>query len=150
MTSVRSTHLVVYVVLILATLALPGQSFAQVGVSITIAPPALPIYTQPICPGDGNLWTPGYWAWDDGDYYWVPGTWVLAPEAGFLWTPGYWGWADGAYAWNTGYWGPNVGFYGGVNYGFGYGGVGFGGGYWQGGNFFYNTSVMNVNRTIIP
>jgi len=93
MTSVRSTHLVVYVVLILATLALPGQSFAQVGVSITIAPPALPIYTQPICPGDGNLWTPGYWAWDDGDYYWVPGTWVLAPEAGFLWTPGYWGWA---------------------------------------------------------
>jgi hypothetical protein len=40
-----------------------------------------------------------------------------------------------------------VGFYGGINYGFGYGGVGFGGGEWRGGTFFYNRSVMNVNVT---
>jgi hypothetical protein len=131
-------------------LAVPGRSFAQgIAVSITIAPPVLPVYAQPICPGDGYLWTPGYWAWGDSDYYWVPGTWIMAPEPGFLWTPGYWGWNNGAYAWNGGYWGEHIGFYGGVNYGFGYGGVGFGGGYWQGGSFFYNTSVMNVNRTII-
>ncbi len=43
-------------------------------------------------PGDGYVWTPGYWAWGDDiqDYYWVPGTWVPAPEPEYLWTPGYW------------------------------------------------------------
>ncbi|MHB2008335.1 MAG: YXWGXW repeat-containing protein, partial [Acidobacteriaceae bacterium] len=82
-------------------------------------------------------------------YYWVPGVWVHPPRVGLLWTPGYWGFAGGLYAWHAGYWGPHVGFYGGVNYGFGYGGIGFGGGYWRGGNFFYNRSVMNVNTTVI-
>ncbi|MGB6804608.1 MAG: hypothetical protein WBE31_20265, partial [Candidatus Sulfotelmatobacter sp.] len=48
-----------------------------------------------------------------------------------------------------GYWGPQIGFYGGINYGFGYGGVGFVGGEWRGGAFFYNTAVMHVNTTQI-
>ncbi len=64
-----------------------------------------------------------------------------APSDGLLWTPGYWGWNNGLYLWNAGYWGPHVGFYGGVNYGFGYTGVGFAGGYWHGGAFFYNRAV---------
>lgn len=93
--------------------------------------------------------TPGYWAWDDVDgYYWVPGTWVVAP-VGMLWTPGYWGWDAGFYRWHRGYWGPHIGFYGGINYGFGYTGAGFFGGEWRGGAFFYNRSVMNVNVTRI-
>jgi hypothetical protein len=49
----------------------------------------------------------------------------------------------------VGYWGPHVGFYGGINYGFGYGGVGFAGGEWRGGVFNYNRSVTNVNVTVI-
>jgi hypothetical protein len=53
------------------------------------------------------------------------------------------------YAFHAGYWGPHVGFYGGVNYGFGYGGVGFAGGMWQGGVFHYNTAVANVNTMVI-
>ena len=118
--------------------------------SVAIAPPALPVYTQPICPGDGYIWTPGYWSYsDDGGYFWVPGTWVEAPEVGFLWTPGYWGWANGAYLWNAGYWGPQVGFYGGINYGFGYIGTGYAGGYWNGGHFFYNSRVNNVNASVV-
>src|ERR1700733_13784309 len=135
----------------LALAALPMSSFAfvSVGVSITVAPPALPVYVQPPCPAVGYIWTPGYWAYGDGDYYWVPGTWVLAPSPGLLWTPGYWGWGDGAYLWHGGYWGPHVGFYGGVNYGFGYGGVGFQGGYWHGGAFFYNRSVANFGQVNI-
>src|ERR1700760_536369 len=40
------------------------------------APLPLPEYEQPVCPGDGYLWTPGYWRWYAGGYYWVPGTWV--------------------------------------------------------------------------
>ena len=79
-------------------------SFAQVGASVTIAPPDLPVYEQPMCPGDGYIWTPGYWAWDD-EYYWVPGTWVMPPEVGFLWTPGYWGWGGDGFLFNEGYWG---------------------------------------------
>ena len=133
--------------LIAATLlaALPLTSEAGIFVSVTIAPPVLPVYVQPPMPAPGYMWTPGYWAWD-GSYYWVPGTWVIAP-VGLLWTPGYWGWVNGAYIWNAGYWGPHVGFYGGVNYGFGYGGVGFAGGEWRGGQLFYNRSVTNIGTT---
>jgi hypothetical protein len=128
----------------------PAQIGIGIGISVRIGPPALPVYDQPLCPGPGFMWTPGYWAWDDDDgYYWVPGTWVEAPQPGLLWTPGYWGWNDGVYMWNAGYWGPTVGFYGGVNYGFGYFGPGFGGGEWRGGTFFYNTAVVHVNTTTI-
>jgi WXXGXW repeat (2 copies) len=126
----------------------PAPSHAQI-LSITIAPPVLPVYVQPAIPAPGYIWTPGYWAYADAGYYWVPGTWVLPPSAGVLWTPGYWGWRDGIYAWNAGYWGPTVGFYGGVNYGFGYGGVGFAGGEWRGGVFAYNRSVNNFGTVNI-
>jgi hypothetical protein len=133
--------------LALLIMAIPAASFGQIGIRIAIAPPMMPIYDQPQCPGDGYLWTPGYWAYDNSisDYYWVPGTWEMAPEEGMLWTPGYWGWGEGGYLFNEGYWGPTVGFYGGINYGFGYWGGGYGGGRWDGGHFFYNTSVNNLN-----
>lgn len=125
-------------------------AFGQIGISVSFGPPALPVYEQPMCPGDGYLWTPGYWAYDDDDgYYWIPGTWVMAPEPGYLWTPAWWGWGDGGYAFHEGYWATEVGFYGGINYGFGYFGAGFGGGRWDGGIFRYNTAVFNVNTTII-
>jgi len=127
---------------VLALMATPA--FSQVSISVDLAPPALPVYEQPACPDDGYLWTPGYWAYGDYGYYWVPGTWVQPPEAGLLWTPGYWGWSGDNYAFYPGYWSTDVGFYGGVNYGYGYGGDGYGGGRWQGGNFFYNSSVNNI------
>ena len=97
----------------------------------------------------GYIWTPGYWAYGPEGYYWVPGTWVLAPYVGALWTPGYWGWGSGASFGTPGTGGPHVGFYGGVNYGFGYIGVGYHGGYWNGGVFNYNSAVTNVNVTNI-
>jgi hypothetical protein len=123
----------------------------RVGVAIAIAPPPIPVYEQPICPGDGYIWTPGYWAYDydDGDYYWVPGTWVLAPEVGFLWTPGYWAWGDDGFVFYAGYWGPLVGFYGGINYGYGYFGHGYEGGRWDSGRFYYNTTVNRVNVEVV-
>lgn len=131
-----------------AVFSSPSAAQVGIGISVRFAPPALPVYEQPICPNDGYLWTPGYWSWDDdGGYYWVPGTWVEPPQPGMLWTPGYWGWNDGVYAFNEGYWGPTIGFYGGINYGFGYGGNGFEGGEWREGHFFYNRSVTNVNVT---
>lgn len=135
----------------LVLLAMPAPSPAQIGVgiSIRVAPPALRVYDQPLCPGPGYIWTPGYWAYGAADYYWVPGAWILAPTPGYLWTPGYWGFGGGLYVWHAGYWGPHVGFYGGVHYGFGYPGVGFAGGRWDHGVFFYNRSVSHVNVNII-
>src|SRR6266436_2337529 len=113
----------------------PARAQIAVGVSIRVAPPAIPVYEQPPCPIEGYLWTPGYWSYGDAGYYWVPGVWVAPPRPGFLWTPGYWG--------------PHVGFYGGVNYGFGYGGVGFVGGEWREGRYHYNTAVVRVNETVV-
>ncbi|MGH9712790.1 MAG: YXWGXW repeat-containing protein [Candidatus Acidiferrales bacterium] len=127
--------------------AMSAASFGQLVIRVGFAPPPLPVYEQPVCPGEGYLWTPGYWAWDaDGDdYYWVPGTWVEAPEVGYLWTPGYWGWDSGFYVFHGGYWGPRIGFYGGINYGFGYFGRGYEGGRWDHEHFYYNREVNNVN-----
>src|SRR6202167_388720 len=119
------------------TTAMSSTASAQLAISVSIAPPALPIYTQPICPSPGYIWTPGYWSYtEDGGYFWVPGTWVEAPEVGLLWTPGYWGWNNGAYLWNGGYWGPQIGFYGGINYGYRYGGRRLIGRRWRGGHLF--------------
>ena len=102
-----------------------ANSSAFVAVSVGIAPPVIPIYEQPYAPGLGYIWTPGYWDYADVGYYWVPGIWVRPPRVGLLWTPGYWGFGGGRYSFNNGYWGSSVGFYGGINYGFGYVGSGY-------------------------
>jgi hypothetical protein len=135
----------------LATSALAAMNLgaaAQVSVDLVIRsnapPPPLPVYAQPPIPAPNSIWNPGYWAWSGDDYYWVPGVWVAAPSPGLLWTPGYWAFSDGAYVYNSGYWGPRVGYYGGIDYGFGYTGQGYEGGRWRDGRFYYNQSVNNV------
>lgn len=122
---------------------------AQIGIDIGIgeaivtAPPPLPVYEQPPMPADGTMWIPGSWSHDSNGYYWVPGTWVEPPSPGVYWTPGYWGLRDGLYVFSSGYWGPTVGYYGGINYGYGYDGSGYQGGEWHGREFSYNRSATN-------
>jgi hypothetical protein len=142
----------VLLLLTLVMLGVPTRSSARVAIGVTVAfgPPALPHYAQPPCPAPGYIWTPGYWAWDPVyGYYWVPGTWVLPPFLGALWTPGYWAWsdADDVFFWNSGYWGLTVGFYGGIDYGYGYTGYGYEGGYWRHRTFYYNRAVNNISTT---
>jgi hypothetical protein len=112
-------------------------------------PPPLPTYQQPEAPAPNYLWTPGYWSYAPVGYYWVPGAWVLAPYPGALWTPGYWAFYGNSYRFYRGFWGPHIGFYGGINYGFGYTGSGYHGGYWNGNNFYYNRAVNRINETRI-
>lgn len=132
---------------------LTGSSLAQSctcigsGIRADLPPPPLPVYDQPPLPAPGYIWTPGYWYWNNLDFYWVPGTWVEPPRPGVLWTPGYWGFSNGVYVFNLGYWGPHIGFYGGISYGFGYTGSGYQGGRWDNGAFYYNRSVNNVSNT---
>src|ERR1035441_708610 len=122
-------------------------SYGQPVLQAQQPPPPLPEYSQPPIPGNGYLWTPGYWSYAPQGYFWVPGVWAMPPQVGFLWTPGYWGFSAGMYQFNYGFWGQYVGYYGGINYGFGYGGMGYQGGYWSGNRFNYNRSVNNVNIT---
>ncbi len=138
--------LLLFFSLMFAANPIAARASISIGISVNFGPPALPYYEQPPDPSPNYIWSPGYWAYDGG-YYWVPGTWVPAPEPGLYWTPGYWGWNNGFYYWNQGYWAPQVGFYGGVNYGYGYYGNGYVGGVWSGDQFRYNTAVTNVNRS---
>jgi hypothetical protein len=132
------------VVALFAVLCLTVAAQAQViCVSNNVPPPELPVYDQPPIPAPGYIWTPGYWGGSASGYFWVPGTWVEPPSVGLLWTPGYWGWHDGIYTWSAGYWGPHMGFYGGIDYGFGYTGIGYEGGHWDNGVFAYNRTVNN-------
>jgi hypothetical protein len=151
MKNIAKTCFFMATVVLLTVTKIYAQVSVGIGISATIAPPPLPVYVQPPCPVDGYLWEPGYWAYDPdaGGYYWVPGVWVAPPTIGFLWTPCYWGFSDGVYLFHEGYWGPDVGFYGGINYGCGYYGVGFAGGEWRGNRFRYNTAAMRVNSTVI-
>ncbi|HVV42928.1 MAG TPA: hypothetical protein VHC94_17900 [Nitrobacter sp.] len=132
------------------TCACPPPSGAAAAAGAVIRadepPPPLPEYDQPPMPAPGYIWTPGYWAWNNYDYYWVPGTWVEPPHPGLLWTPGYWAFVGGVYAFHRGYWADHVGFYGGIRYGFGYTGNGYEGGRWDNGRFFYNRSVNNFGN----
>lgn len=128
---------------------MPSMAQVSVGVGVNVAPPAIPAYVQPPAYRPNYLWTPGYWRWSSNRYYWTQGAWVRSPAVGLLWTPGYWGWRSNAYYWHGGYWGRSVGFYGGVNYRYGYYGSGYAGGRWYGSTFRYNTAVSNVNRTVI-
>jgi hypothetical protein len=73
----------------------------------------------------------------------------MPPYVEALWTPPFWELRGGRYQWHSGYWARSVGFYGGINYGFGYTGRGFEGGYWDGGHFTYNRTVTNVNVRVI-
>ncbi len=47
LSSVRSLFLALIV------LTMSAASFAQIGISVSFGPPALPVYEQPVCPGEG-------------------------------------------------------------------------------------------------
>lgn len=123
-------------------------STAKAVITVWYPPPALPVYVQPRCAQPGLIWTPGYWLYDPNGYFWVPGAWVSPPYKGALWTPPYWS-RPNSYVFHEGHWALHVGYYGGVNYGFGYQGVGFSGGVWRGDDFAYNTDLANVDSQLV-
>lgn len=76
---------IIALLLLTAVMGTGSTAYAQisVGVSIRVAPPPLRVYTQPLCPADGYMWTPGYWAYGPAGYYWIPGVWVRPPASVF-------------------------------------------------------------------
>lgn len=134
-------HLFLLLVL-MAGLQVAHAQHIRVGVGF--GPPAIALEAPVAFPGDGYIWIPGHYDfnYDAQSYVWVTGHWELAPYAEALWTPGYWGF-DGLWFWHPGHWGRFVGYYGGINYGWGYYGFGYCGGYWRGGHFWYNRGVYH-------
>ena len=63
-----------------------GQQGANDGATYEAdqAPPPLPDYAQPVAARPNTIWTPGYWQYGRGGYYWVPGAWVAPPYVGAL------------------------------------------------------------------
>src|SRR5258708_15799547 len=55
-------------------LLLSGAAYAQVdvGIAVSFGPPELPVYEQPICPGQGYILTPGHSASHGDDSYCSP------------------------------------------------------------------------------
>jgi WXXGXW repeat (2 copies) len=57
-----------------ALILAPVSSIAKVGIVVGIAPPAPVVETvPPPPPPPGNVWQPGYWAWDGTKYAGYPG-----------------------------------------------------------------------------
>jgi Copper amine oxidase N-terminal domain/WXXGXW repeat (2 copies) len=127
----------------------PAPSLPSYAYYANEAPPSLPDYEPPPVPAPDEIWQPGYWAFGPGGYYWVPGTWVPAPMPNLYWTPPFWAFVNGIFGFQQGYWGPQVGYYGGINYGGGYYGNGYGGGRWESGAFRYNTAVTRVENPAV-
>lgn len=148
--NMRTLRLLAALVAMLAIASLPLAAQAQLSVAIAIgAPPPIPVYAVPPPPAPNYIWEPGYWAWGPYGYYWVPGTWVLAPDPALYWTPGYWNWNGVGFIWIGGYWATQVGFYGGIDYGGGYFGNGYIGGYWNHNVFVYNTYIVNADPRVV-
>jgi WXXGXW repeat (2 copies) len=101
--------------------AIAGVSEASVQlISITVAPPVLPVYEQPPIPGPGYIWTPGYWAWAMTITTGCPGRGGAAGGGRAL-DPTLLGLARWHLRLERGLLGgPHIGLYGGINYGFGY------------------------------
>jgi Domain of unknown function (DUF4124)/WXXGXW repeat (2 copies) len=124
------------------------DSVPSAAVTSVAAPPPLPEEDQPSLSEDGSLWTPGYWYWRDQGYVWIPGVWARPPRVGVLWTPAYWSRAGTVFVFHPGQWGSTIGFYGGVNYGYGYFGNGYTGGHWIGNSFAYNSAVNHLDAAV--
>ena len=112
-------------------------------------PPPLPEYDQPPAPDTTTSGPPATGTTAPAATTGFPASGAAPPYYGALWTPPYWGYYGGRYRFHRGYWGPHVGYYGGIDYGFGYIGIGYYGGYWRGNDFYYNRAVTNVNVSII-
>jgi hypothetical protein len=106
----------------LALIVQTQHAVAQTPQSNALAPPARPIFEQPILAEDGAVRGSGYWQWSNGGYLWIAGNWHSA-----------------------------VGLSGELAHYIGYPGDGISGGHGQYPRFSYHTtaSQVNSNRTMV-
>lgn len=81
--------------------------------------PVLPTYTHlsstpppapqaeipmPLTDLQHQVWRPGYWAYEDGQFTWVPGTIIQKPAFTAVWMPDHWEKREFGWAFVCGYW----------------------------------------------
>ena len=67
----------------------PGGAYDQPVVVVDVAPPAPYVEVIPVLPFLGALWIGGYWGWQSGRHYWVPGRYERA-RPGYGWNAHRW------------------------------------------------------------
>jgi hypothetical protein len=88
--------------LLLAGSALAAPAYAQINVSINLAPPA-PQYEVIPTLQPGYVWAPGYWGWSGERHVWVRGR-AIAQRDGYRWAPDRWDQRDRGYYRTAGHW----------------------------------------------
>ena len=76
--------------LAVASLGLFVAPAVHAAVYVRVAPPAAIVEAQPVSPGVGYRWQPGYYRWDGGRHVWVGGAWALPPRPGARWEAHRW------------------------------------------------------------
>jgi len=67
-------------------------------------PPPVRVEVITHSPGRGYVWMPGYWRWDDGEYFWVSGHWARVRHGYSHWVPGHWRERHHRWYWQEGHW----------------------------------------------
>ena len=68
------------------------------------APPAPQQETSPRLDELHEIWRPGYWSYDTGQFVWVPGTVIAKPDAAAMWLADHWEKRGFGWAFVPGYW----------------------------------------------
>ena len=97
----KHTNLLRTLVLSLA-LAAGTSAFAQINFNIVVAPPALLQEVAPMLQ-PGQVWAPGYWAWNNDRHVWVRGR-TMVQRDGYRWTPDRWVQQGAVYVRQPGRW----------------------------------------------
>ena len=86
--------------------ALAQTVFVQLpaGFRVELAPPRLRVEAPPPAPSPSQAWVPGYWSFANGNYVWVAGAYVAAPQPGARWAAARWVNRDGAWYFEPGRW----------------------------------------------
>jgi len=76
------------VVFVSTMLCASAHAAVDISFGVEIAPPPPRVEVAP-ARRPGNIWSPGYWAWDHGRHVWVEGRWLEA-RPGEHWVPEHW------------------------------------------------------------
>jgi len=55
-------------------------------------------------PQTAYSWMPGYWAFSDYRWVWIPSHWQAPERTGTLWVPGHWDHTPEGWVWTPGKW----------------------------------------------
>ena len=75
-----------WIVAAITTASFAVPAFSQIGIYIGRTPPRPRYEVRPVAPGEGYVWTDGYWNNQGGRYVWVGGRWQQPPFAGAYYT----------------------------------------------------------------